>query len=358
MLYYTHVNEDNRVERDLLQKAGSSTVIAIAGSGERVISLLDCDTCSLVHVVDVNEEALFLLQLKLAALKVLTVEEYFKFCGHYQASKNERCNWFGRIKKELPFTCMTFWEKNIQLIETGILYVGHFEKFLQRIRPFVVGFLGRHFQLIFSKNIDIFLKFPKKRWNLLRHFFTFHWVYKFWGNKDLAFVSKDAAISYIPNALNKIFYKGETASCFMAHLIFKGHLREMSEENIPPSLQKDTLNKIKKRITASNIFILYHHTDLLSFVNEKKDILQMQPPIFYSLSDILSFENFNYLQQLIDKVTFHDNTTLVWRTFLRNRINVNSALQFPVVTTCKLQEHTSEESTRMYQVFSYQIKQG
>ena len=43
MIYYSHVNEDNRVERELMTKGHFSSLWGIAGSGERVISLMDTD---------------------------------------------------------------------------------------------------------------------------------------------------------------------------------------------------------------------------------------------------------------------------------------------------------------------------
>ena len=69
MIYYSHVNEDNRVELQLLEKNACPAVVALAGSGERVIALMGNDSCKEIHAVDKNPEALFLLQLKIAMLK-------------------------------------------------------------------------------------------------------------------------------------------------------------------------------------------------------------------------------------------------------------------------------------------------
>ena len=59
MIYYSHVNEDSRVERELLQSSNCPSVLAVAGSGERVLALMDITCCKKLHVVDVNEEAIF-----------------------------------------------------------------------------------------------------------------------------------------------------------------------------------------------------------------------------------------------------------------------------------------------------------
>lgn len=351
MLYYSHINEDSRVERDLLRIAGSSTLVAVAGSGERIIALLDQEPFRQVYAVDVNEEALFLLQLKITALKKLEVEDYLKFCGHYPASVAERICWFREIENELDPSCRKYWQSRRQWIEKGIAGIGHFEKFLHRVRPVVHLFLGKKIHRIFSKDQDALKGFPHKRWNLLRYFFSIRWIYRFWGNRDKAFVSRDAAVEHIPSALNEIIYKGNAPSCFMAHLIFKGHLQEMEEADLPPSLQKKVLAGIKHRIASAGISIEYHKTDMLDFIRKTKGLLAV--PVFYSLSDILSFENAGYMQEVASVLTGQEHTT-VWRTFLRNRVNAAD----PTGAMQQVSEHSGDESTGMYQVFSFSNRIG
>lgn len=352
MLYYSHVNEDNRVEKNLLLATGCTTIVAVAGSGERVIALLDDDRCTHVHVVDVNEEALFLLQLKLAALEELSIEDYLGFCGYAGSTKLNRMAWYNKLTNKLTLPCKMYWDSNITIVKNGIAGAGHFEKFLQRIRPVINNFLGKGFQAAFTGNPVSSIKFPQTRWKLLSYFFSRRWVYKLLGNKDAAFTSKDAAISHIPSALNEIIYKGEAGSCFMAHLIFKGSLQEMNEADLPPSLQKNVLQKIKERLNASTITIHYHHTDILDY--SQKIQASSGKPVFYSVSDILSFETNDYMRQLISKTALPGNT-IIWRTFLRNRNNGNANTWFSD-NGFTVEEQSNKESTRMYQVFSVKKK--
>lgn len=346
MLYYSHVNEDSRVERNLLRAASSNTVVVVAGSGERVLALLDSESVTQVHIVDVNEEALFLSQLKLGALKMLSTENYLRFCGHGTAKANERNNWFSQIKNELPPACKNYWQNNIASIEKGIVHAGHFEKFLRRVRPSINLILGKSFKNGF-RDASASINFPRKRWNFLLGIFSFRFIYKLWGNKDIAFVSNDAVVKQIPSALNTLVNDGALHSCFMAHLIFKGHMGEMTQADVPPSLQKEILEKIKSRIASPFLSIHYHHSDVLSFVNAHMGTFQ--GPVFYSLSDILSFENISYLKQVSEQIKTHDHT-LVWRTFLRNRIEKGNILNY--LNHNDTHDHSMDESTRMYQVFS------
>lgn len=348
MLYYSHVNEDSRVERNLLQATNSQTVVAVAGSGERVLALLDNESVGNVHIVDVNQEALFLLQLKLSALKMLSVENYLRFCGHDLAKADARKKWFSSVKTELSPACERYWQENIASIEKGIVNSGHFEKFLRRVRPSVNLFLGKSFQHIFVGS-STSTTFPGKRWRFLLRIFSFRFIYRIWGNKDIAFISPDAVVKQIPSALNELVEERALQSCFMAHLIFKGHMKEMSPADIPPSLQKAVLEKVKSRIASSSLSIHYHHADVLGFISARKALLE--EPVFYSLSDILSFENGDYLKQISVQLKTQRHT-LVWRTFLRNRMEKGRIHNFPGHNAT--QDHSKEESTRMYQVFASQ----
>lgn len=350
MLYYSHVNEDNKVEKDLFRSSACGTVVAVTGSGERVLALIDNEQCKNIYAVDVNEEALFLLQLKLAILENYSIEEYFQFIGHHDSGKEKRRELFERIKDKLDPFCRKYWEKNSATIEKGILYAGHFEKFLARVRPSVNLFLGKNFHLIFSGLPAQSGKFPGLRWKLLKQIYSFRWIYKLWGNKDVAFISNDATTQYIPDAINNMIFKNESASSFMMHLIFKGHLREMKEEDLPPSLQQNVLAKIKTRLNTSGIAVHYHHADLLSFVKTRNASLRSN--VFYSVSDVLSFERPGYMDELLDCTRVSGNT-IVWRSFLRNR--VDDDLKNKISEKHKaFYDLTEKETTRMYQVFAIQ----
>ena len=116
MIYYSHVNEDNRIERILLQQAGCKAAVAIGGSGERVLSLMDVASCKKITVVDSNEDAIYLLQLKLAALTGLSVREYLRFIGHYPSSSEKRLLSFETIKESLQPKAKAYWIQHTRVI--------------------------------------------------------------------------------------------------------------------------------------------------------------------------------------------------------------------------------------------------
>jgi S-adenosylmethionine:diacylglycerol 3-amino-3-carboxypropyl transferase len=347
MLYYSHVNEDNRVERTILRNACCKTIVSVAGSGERVLALMDEESCSDIEVVDVNPEALYLLELKLTALEFLYVEEYLAFIGHYPASVSMRREWFERIREKLSYRCRCFWLINSNQVEKGILNMGHFEKFLRRVRKPVNFFLGSKFKEVIRQGYNS-KTFPAMKWNMICRLFSVRFVYKIYGNRDVAFTGKDASINYIPKAITQTIQANKAPSSFMMHLVFQGHLRDMNEKDLPPSLNRVVLSRIKQRLAEKQLTVRYHVNDLLTYT--KKHAHKLATPVFYSASDLLSFEDYSYMHELLETTGSRDSL-VVWRAFLRNRAgNENARFNQPVYKNTI--DHSAYESTGMYQVFS------
>jgi S-adenosylmethionine-diacylglycerol 3-amino-3-carboxypropyl transferase len=345
MIYYSHVNEDNRLERDLLNAGRFSTVVAICGSGERVLSLMDSNSCNQIVVVDCNKDAIFLLQLKIAALTQLSVDDYLRFIGHDNSTGEDRIAFFRLLVKDLPGEANAFWQKNLSLIKRGILHIGHYERFLQKVRPLTNLWMGKSFRNIF-KTEDHQPAFSVARWKLLQQVFSYKMVYRLLGNRDIAFTGSSAELKRIPVALDKIIHDGKASSSFIMHLVFKGHLLEMNQKELPPSLQKQFLGVIKDRLSNHTIEIKYFVADLLHFLKHQKET---EDPVFYSISDILSFCDFDYLHSIIKKTAVNENC-IVGRSFLRNRLTTPDLSLLNRYG--KLCVHDDEDSTGMYQIFS------
>jgi S-adenosylmethionine:diacylglycerol 3-amino-3-carboxypropyl transferase len=349
MIYYSHINEDNRVERAMLYNGRFPIVVAICGSGERVLSLMDNKECRKFVVIDTNEEAIFLLQLKIAALTKLSVDDYLQFIGHGTSTGNERIACFELLKYDLPEKAYKFWQVHLSCIKKGILNTGHYEKFLQRARPITNGWLGKNFQNVFSK-ITGQRCYSTTRWKMLQTLFSYKFVYTMFGNGDEAFIGAGAQLNLIPAALDDIIKNEKASSCFMMHLIFKGHLLEMNEEDLPPSLQRKVLTSIRQRLLNEEITIEYKVGDMLKLLQNQNET---KGDVFYSLSDILSFADFDYMHAIIEKTAVNDNC-IVGRSFLRNRLTPDHLSLLKNYGQVAL--HDSEESTGMYQVFSLQTQ--
>lgn len=347
MLYYSHVNEDNRIERTLLEQADYPVVVTVAGSGERVVALMDNESVKLILAVDLNEEALFLLELKIIMLSNSNPENYLKFIGHGIGANSFRKNCFKQIESQLTPACRIYWQQRIRVIEKGILNAGHFEIFLGKIRPLLLFFLGKNFlRLLYSQGFQL-SSFQQVKWKISTWLFSQKWVYQLFGNKDTAFTGKGAAIEHIPAALDKLIKNGRAASSFITHLIFKGHLKDMDKRELPPSLQKNVLKRIKERLINKELHIEYHQGDLLDFISRHNNPVDM--PVFYSASDILSFEDHAYVGELIKSSLKNTGNIVVVRSFLRNRL---SAEQLKKLSKGYgfTEQFDQQESSGMYQV--------
>jgi S-adenosylmethionine:diacylglycerol 3-amino-3-carboxypropyl transferase len=209
--------------------------------------------------------------------------------------------------------------------------------------------VGKRFQNIF-KSGGHQTRLSIARWKLLQQLFSYKLVYSLFGNRDVAFTGSGAELERIPEALDKIIQDGNASSSFMAHLVFKGHLLEMSETELPPSLQKKILALIKDRLLNDEIEFEFFVADFLQFLQRQNEA---PGPVFYSLSDILSFADFNYLHAIIKKIAGNENF-IVGRSFLRNRLWPDHLSLFNHYGKVSL--HDQQESTGMYQVFSLQTQ--
>ncbi len=353
MIYYSHVNEDNKVEESFMNSATFENLVGISGSGERVIALMAHPYLKKVAAVDTNVEALFLLELKLIALEYLSIEKYLEFIGYSKSSS--RWEIFVLIKKELSAPCKEYWEKQPNAIKNGILFCGHFEKFLERNRPLFKLFLGKNFYKCFEKPIQDISSFPTWRWYLVKSIFSQRWAFRLTGNKDIAFVSSDAECQHIPKGLQKVMDENLVSQSFMFHLVFKGHLNEMNPEALPPSLKIENLKKIKQALQENRIEVSYHENDITMYL--QKYSRSIEGHTFYSLSDILSFYSFSNLESLLNTISKNENEKHwgVVRAFVRNRLGEKELSQLRK-RLGELIESTHLERTKMYQTFNFKIK--
>lgn len=349
MIYYSHVNEDNRVERNALLAMQAKSLYAVAGSGERVIALMDCPSLAAAHLIDNNRDALYLCELKIAALAHLNIEDYRAFVGLLPAS-GQRLAQFEVLKPMLSAACRNFWSLRPKDIETGICHCGHFERFLQRANPMIRTFLGKGFYQCFSVPKADWKGFPTLRWRMIKALFSCRWTYLLLGMKDSAFVSNDSVLKHIPAALQQSLDEDGVAQSALFHLVFNGNLQRMSEENLPPSFQKAVLQHIKTALADGRLKVHYHFGDVLDVLNNIK--ADKEESRFFSLSDILSFVDMNYQQKLIDLIhaTKPGKSSLVFRVFVRKRLTPET-LDDLKKRYSTIKDLSAEEHSHFYQVF-------
>jgi S-adenosylmethionine:diacylglycerol 3-amino-3-carboxypropyl transferase len=350
MLFYTHVNEDNAVERLAMADMQAGELFVIAGSGERVLALLDHPGISTVYVVDNNREALYLCALKIAALKALDVQTYLRFVGLLVASAEERLQCFAQLSPELAEACREFWSTKQAEIAAGICTVGHFEQFLAKARPWLRFFLGKGFYQCLEKPRAEWRRFPHLRWAMVRWLFARRFTYRLFGLRDQAFISAGAELSAIPAAMQQSLLEGRVQESCLFHLVMNGHLRAMPPEYQPPSFQPEVLKRIKLALYERRLQIHY----VLSDVSEALRTLPFQQGVnrFFSLSDLLSFMDWADMEKLIGQIASlpQGQNRAVFRAFVRNRPSDAELGELG-----RVEDLSTAERTHFYQVFQIDL---
>lgn len=171
---YNQIWEDPRVDLQALQLNADSRILTISSGGCNALNYL-CQSPAAVTAVDLNRHHIYLLNLKLAALKGL--DNYQDFFDLFGRGKSERARELYRagIKAHLDAPTREFWESGllfsrdrISFFENAGLYDhsrnGYFLRFFHRLarvfgcRPdelLKAGTLAEQEQL-YTKNIDPF----------------------------------------------------------------------------------------------------------------------------------------------------------------------------------------------------------
>ncbi|MBC3757233.1 DUF3419 family protein [Hyunsoonleella sp. SJ7] len=345
MIWYSHVNEDSSPE--IVYSKAYNSIVAVIGSGERLITLLDNANLKQVFAVDTNSDAIELLKLKLIALTELDVEGYLGFIGASEMSANERMTFFMKLQNKLEASTKNYWDKNHRFIKKGILNIGQYEQFLSKARPLLNGFLGPSFLNMFNQDYESFSKF---RWKIVKRIFSKKISYIVLGNKDPAFVGKGVDNTIVTNGFQELIDKKEFHKSFMAHLIFIGSLKKMDVEFLPPSQNPKTLKVIQDKLRKKEIEIQFVNNDVLNFI-EDYDFNSLNSNVFFSMSDILSFHKTDYVLKCINALQINKacKSAFLFRSYLRNHIDANIIAKISALGY-KVEDVSDMDRTKMYKV--------
>lgn len=109
-LIYNTCWEDPRLDRELLQLDRASRVAMITSAGCNALDYL-LDDPAAIHCIDVNARQNALLELKIAALRVLDHDEFFKLFGEGRHPAFDRL-YDKHLKPQLSASAQQFWSRN------------------------------------------------------------------------------------------------------------------------------------------------------------------------------------------------------------------------------------------------------
>jgi len=279
---YANCWEDAEILCEALQAKESKRFLSIASAGDNSLSLLSYG--AEVIAVDLNPSQLACVELRTVLINKLDYNDFLAFLGIKHA--NNRLSTFDKLKTELNGSALDFWEKHRDLIETGVIHGGKFEKYFHYFRKLVTNLIHSKKtvdELLGEKSKDERIKFYSAKWANRR----WHWLFKIFCSKFvMGRMGRDPEffryvdIPVAENILHRVKYaltELETHQNPYLDYILTGNFTN----SLPHYLKEDNFNKIKRNL---NKLILYHgtiHEAAQRFGSEKYD--------GYNLSDIFEY---------------------------------------------------------------------
>jgi len=131
-LYFAQVREDPLLELDGLRVGPNDTVVVVGSGGCTALSLLGAGA-GRVTAVDVNRTQNHLIELKLAAITVLSRPETLSFLGATDGSAIDRIDAYAALRSRLTPAACAYWDARLQAIAKGVLAAGVTEQFIRTI---------------------------------------------------------------------------------------------------------------------------------------------------------------------------------------------------------------------------------
>ncbi|MFJ1269086.1 DUF3419 family protein [Legionella lytica] len=348
-LVYTLANEDSAIEAELLAE-NTAQVVAIAGSGSRIIPLLAKCPQELI-CVDLSLEQLYLTELRVESVRHLQHNEFLEFFGYPSADTTAQTreilfNKLVTLKPETKVYFLNLFRKNAW---TPLLYSGKWEQTVRKMSKFIRKFVGKKGLRIFDcmtlaeQKAYYSHQFPQKAWTCFLRIYAVLMSITL-KIKPGIFPQVDPKISFYKTykkCFDDMFLNTLARKNYMLQLIFFGEIT--SPKALPAECNPTLFAQAKKALL--NTQVDYIQEDIVSTLEKNENKSK-----FVSLSNAPSyFSNemaATYLTRIASQLS--ESATLVVRHFLND----------PAITCLDgftdVSEHYSDilnkEITKTYQI--------
>lgn len=134
-LNYAQCWEDADVLMSALDIQPGQTCVSIASGGENTLAMLTRAPARVI-AVDLNPAQIACLELKVAAFRVLTHAQLLALIG--STASDDRLLLYKRCTEVMTPSARRFWDQRLGQIACGIGHAGRFERYLQRVRTWVL----------------------------------------------------------------------------------------------------------------------------------------------------------------------------------------------------------------------------
>lgn len=346
IINYSQCWEDPEIIMQAFNINTDDIVLSVTSGGDNTMALLLCDPKK-ITAVDLNPTQNYLLELKLAAAKGLSYDEYLSFLGVTNSSSRRAS--FSKVKQYLTPETSLWWSRHHTMIEQGVINSGRFEKFLNLFRKYLLPFVHS------SKTITQFVtvsslkqqqdfyenRWNTKRWRMYFRLATSSYILKYIARQAGMFKyakMKIVSDEYLKRLESNIYNVPITNNYFL-HYCLTGSFNK----SLPLYLQ-DKNYKVLKKNKILNLSIV--KSDILTHLKSTPENSYTK----YSLSDILealSDQDINEIWEEVIRTAKKGATVVYWDNLLQRPVPP----QFSGIV--KIEKQLQRKLSRKDRVFFY-----
>ncbi|MCY7420633.1 MAG: BtaA family protein [Chitinophagaceae bacterium] len=354
-LVFTHNWEDPESDHKALNIQPHDSVLAITSGGCNVLGFLLFDP-DVIYSIDINPAQSYLLELKIAAIKGLSFEDFQTFSGLVHC--NDRLLLFRKIEPHLSKQALDFWYANQQILKRGFIMSGKYERFIRLAGKFINFLQGskRVAGLYNATTAEEQAIYFDKVWNTRR----FHLLFKLLFNKRMLakrglvadyFHFDDGSKSFAESFYNrskKAFRDIPIKDNYFLSLYLFSKYRD--ENQVPAYLKRQNFEILKSRVDRIQVITGNAQSWIDTMPDESIDC--------FALSNICELMSENETARLFEAVykTATKNGSVIFRNLMIPR-EVPEALQNVIVKNHQLSKelYGSDRSFVYGKVAAYSI---
>jgi S-adenosylmethionine-diacylglycerol 3-amino-3-carboxypropyl transferase len=255
-LFFAQVREDPRLEIEALAPLADANVVVVSSGGCTALSLLAAGAGH-VTAVDLNAAQNHLVELKVAALRWLTMPEIMSFFGVARGTPERRARTYRTIRPLLSERAAEFWDAHEDLLGRGALACGVSEQFISVVVKVVKVFIhGRRKieRLLSLQSLEEQREFFDREWNTRRWRLLFPTLLNRWTfNRayDPAFfrgVENPSFAAHFRRLVEHALCDVPVGSNYFLHQMLLGTYPNRVPGGLPPYLERTQREVLRARL--------------------------------------------------------------------------------------------------------------
>lgn len=260
-LFFAQVREDPRLEIDALAPLAGANVVVVSSGGCTALSLLAAGAGH-VTAVDLNAAQNHLVELKVAALRSLTMPEIMSFFGVARGTPERRIRTYKTIRRLLSERAAAFWDAHQDLLGRGALACGVSEQFISAVVKVVKLFIhGRRKieRLLALETLEEQREFFDREWNTRRWKLLFPTLLNRWTfnrTYDPAFfreVDNPSFAAHFRRLLEHALCDVPVSSNYFLHQMLVGTYPNQVSDGVPPYLERTRREVLRTRLNCLDL---------------------------------------------------------------------------------------------------------